>query len=147
MKDDESRSADAASVEAEVRAFYEHHPPPIDSLEKYRRIGQDGQKRRVDYYLFWPVRPYREDQSILVAGCGTSQAAKHSLRWRTGGGKSPPALLHDDAKREYAYGPARGLPNTKVGAFTQALYDEAKKKGWTVISMKNDWKAIFSFDK
>jgi len=55
--------------------------------------------------------------------------------------------LHDDAKREYAYGPAQGLPNTKVGTFTQALYDEAKKKGWTVISMKNDWKAIFSFDK
>ena len=36
-------------------------------------------------------------------------------------------VLHDDAKREYAYGPAQGLPNTKVGTFTQALYDEAKK--------------------
>jgi hypothetical protein len=56
-------------------------------------------------------------------------------------------LLHDDAKREYAYGPAQGLPNTRVGTFTQALYDEAKKKSWTVISMKNDWKTIFSFDK
>jgi hypothetical protein len=33
---------------------------------------------------------------------------------------------------------AQGLANTKVGAFTQALYDEAKKNGWTVISMKND---------
>jgi hypothetical protein len=54
-------------------------------------------------------------------------------------------VLHDDAKREYAYGPAQGLPNTRVGTFTQALYDEAKKKGWTVISMKNDWKQIFSF--
>ena len=38
-------------------------------------------------------------------------------------------VLHDDAQREYAYGPAQGLPNTKVGAFTQALYDEAKKGG------------------
>ena len=55
-------------------------------------------------------------------------------------------VLHDDAKREYAYGPAQGLPDTKVGTFTQALYDEAKKNGWTVISMKNDWKAIFSFE-
>jgi hypothetical protein len=35
-------------------------------------------------------------------------------------------VLHDDAKREYDYGPAQGLPDTKVGAFTQALYDEAK---------------------
>jgi hypothetical protein len=33
-------------------------------------------------------------------------------------------LLHDDAKREYAYGPAQGLPDSKVGTFTQALYDE-----------------------
>ena len=56
-------------------------------------------------------------------------------------------VLHDDAKREYAYGPAAGLPDTKVGVFTQALYDEAKKKGWTVISMQKDWKQIFSFEK
>jgi hypothetical protein len=55
-------------------------------------------------------------------------------------------VLHDDAKREYAYGPAQGLPDTKVGTFTQALYDEAKKDGWIVISMKNDWKRIFTFD-
>ncbi len=55
-------------------------------------------------------------------------------------------VLHDDDKREYAYGPAQGLPDTdtKVGAFTPALYDEAKKKGWTVISMKDDWKDVFA---
>jgi hypothetical protein len=51
-------------------------------------------------------------------------------------------VLHDDAEREYAYGPAQGLPNTMVGTLTQALYDEAKKDGWFVISMKNDWKHI-----
>ncbi len=56
-------------------------------------------------------------------------------------------VLHDDAKREYAYGPAERLPDTKVGTFTQALYDEAKAKGWTVISMKNDWNQIFKLDK
>ena len=55
-------------------------------------------------------------------------------------------VLHDDPQREYAYGPAQGLPDTKVGTFTQALYDEAKKDGWTVISMKNDWRRIFAFD-
>jgi hypothetical protein len=55
-------------------------------------------------------------------------------------------VLHDDAQREYAYGPAQGLRDTKVGAFTQKLYDEAKKKGWAVISMKNDWKKIFAFE-
>ena len=55
-------------------------------------------------------------------------------------------VMHDDSTREYAYGPAQGLPASKVGTFTQALYDEAKKKGWTVISMKNDWKKIFAFE-
>ena len=56
-------------------------------------------------------------------------------------------VLHDDPAREYAYGPATGLPDTKVGTFTQALYNEAKKDGWTVISMKNDWKRIFPQDE
>lgn len=55
-------------------------------------------------------------------------------------------VLHDDAKREYAYGPAQGLPMSKVGTFTQQLYDKAKKDGWTVISMKDDWNKIFAFD-
>ena len=55
-------------------------------------------------------------------------------------------VLHDDAKREYAYGPANGLPDTKVGAFSQALYDQAKKQGWTIISMKDDWKRVFAFE-
>ena len=53
-------------------------------------------------------------------------------------------VLHDDAEREYAYGP-QGLP-AKVGTFPDALMDEAKKQGWTVISMKNDWKRIFAFE-
>ena len=55
-------------------------------------------------------------------------------------------VLHDDATREYAYGPAAGLPDTKVGALTAALYGEARKDGWSVISMKNDWKRIFPFE-
>jgi len=56
-------------------------------------------------------------------------------------------VLHDDAKREYAYGPAAGLPESKIGTFTQALYDEAQNKGWTVIRMKEDWKRIFNFEE
>ena len=51
-------------------------------------------------------------------------------------------VLHDEARREFAYGPAQGLPDTRVGAFTQALYDQARKQGWTVISMKDDWKTL-----
>jgi hypothetical protein len=45
-------------------------------------------------------------------------------------------VLHDDVRREYAYGPAHGLPDSKVGTFSQLLYDVAQKDGWTVISSK-----------
>lgn len=54
-------------------------------------------------------------------------------------------VLHDDREREYAYGPAHGMPETKVGTFPQLLYDEAKQKNWIIISMKDDWKRIFTF--
>ena len=56
-------------------------------------------------------------------------------------------VLHDDAQREYAYGPAEGLPVTKVGTFTQELFDHATKSGWSVIRVQHDWKRIFPFDK
>ena len=72
-----------SDVASEVRAFYDvyPYPPPLDNLDKYKRIWQDRERRRADYHLFWPARSYREDNSILVAGCGTSQAVKHALRW------------------------------------------------------------------
>lgn len=68
---------------ADVRDFYERYPypRPADSLEQYRRMWQEPQRRRADYHLFRPGRSFKEDQSILIAGCGTSQAAKHALRW------------------------------------------------------------------
>jgi phosphoserine phosphatase len=82
------------------------------------------------------------------AAFGNSDGDREMLEY-TGAGDGARLMmlvLHDDARREYAYGPARGLPDTKVGAFSQALDVEAKKNGWTVISMKSDWKRIFPFD-
>ena len=82
------------------------------------------------------------------AAFGNSSGDRQMLEYTTAGDGARLAMLvlHDDAKREYAYGPAQGLPATKVGAFSQPLYDEAKRRGWTVISMKNDWKSIFAFE-
>jgi phosphoserine phosphatase len=88
--------------------------------------------------LFIGKRPY--------AAFGNSGGDREMLEW-TGAGDGARLrmlVLHDDAEREYAYGPANGLPDSKVGTFPQALADEAKAKGWVVISMKNDWKTIFS---
>jgi len=83
------------------------------------------------------------------AAFGNSTGDQQMLEYATVGNSAELGMLvlHDDAAREYAYGPAQGLPDTRVGTFTQALYDEAKKRGWFVISMKNDWKQLFPFDK
>ena len=82
------------------------------------------------------------------AAFGNSTGDEQMLKYTKSGdgARLSMLVLHDDAKREYDYGPAQGLPATKVGTFTQELYDEAKKQGWTVISMKNDWKQIFAFE-
>lgn len=62
--------------------FYESHPypPPVDDLDPYRRAW-DEHRRRADCHLFWPDEAYRDDRSILVAGCGTTQAAHYAVRW------------------------------------------------------------------
>jgi SAM-dependent methyltransferase len=66
-----------------VREFYDRYPypRPVESLDRYRELWLEPSRRRADYHLFWPSAKYREDFSILIAGCGTSQAAKHAVRW------------------------------------------------------------------
>jgi phosphoserine phosphatase len=83
-----------------------------------------------------------------VAAFGNSDGDRQMLEW-TGAGSGARLMMlvfHDDAEREYAYGPANGLPDTKFGTFSPSLMDEAKKDGWVVISMKDDWKRIFAFE-
>ena len=66
-----------------IRRFYEGHPypRPIDNLDKFQEEWADPNRRRVEFHRFWFDRPFRENLTILVAGCGTSQAAKYALRW------------------------------------------------------------------
>jgi phosphoglycolate phosphatase-like HAD superfamily hydrolase len=94
-----------------------------------------------DIYLFIGQHPQ--------AAFGNSTGDREMLEYTQAGGKGALMMLvlHDDPAREYAYGPAEGLPASKVGTFTQALYDEAQSRGWNVISMKKDWKRIFSSEK
>jgi hypothetical protein len=79
-----------------------------------------------------------------IAAFGNSDGDQQMLEWTQAGGGTRLMMLvhHDDAKREWAYG-----AESKIGTFSDALMADAKKKGWTVISMKNDWKRIFTWEQ
>ncbi len=81
--DDRQPASGYRSSAAEVQAFYERYPYPraVDSLDDYRARWRDRGRRRADFHLFWPATEFEVERRILVAGCGTSQAAKHALRW------------------------------------------------------------------
>jgi hypothetical protein len=98
----------------------------------------DGPAIGID--MFIGKRPY--------AAFGNSTGDREMLEWTGSGDGARLKMLvhHDDPVREYAYEPAGGLPDTKVGTFTQALLDEAKTRSWNAISMKNDWKRVFAFE-
>jgi phosphoserine phosphatase len=83
-----------------------------------------------------------------IMAFGNSDGDKQMLEYTQGGSGARFMLLilHDDATREFAYGPAQGLPDVKLGAFTPGLYEQAKKDGWTVVSMKDDWKTVFALE-
>jgi SAM-dependent methyltransferase len=59
--------------------FYTRHPypPPVEKLD--RDLWQDENFDRAEYHLLWPHKEYRRDLDVLVAGCGTWQAAKYAL--------------------------------------------------------------------
>ena len=72
----------ATSALEEVRDFYEKmpYPAPVDNLDRDRDLYANSQRRRAQFYLTWPTERPRANQEILVAGCGTSQAARYALR-------------------------------------------------------------------
>jgi SAM-dependent methyltransferase len=82
MKDDALPATAVTDITRQVSDFYEVHPypPPVDDLQAYRKLWDD-ERRRAEAHLLWPDEPYRDDRSILVAGCGTTQAAHYALRW------------------------------------------------------------------
>ena len=120
---------------------YDKNGKPFLTKEPKLLLNDNDAGKPEGIYLMIGRRPH--------AAFGNSTGDRQMLEY-TGvgdGARLMMLVLHDDAQREYAYGPAQGLADTRVGTFTQALYDEAKKDGWTVISMKNDWKHIFAFEQ
>ena len=79
-----------------------------------------------------------------IAAFGNSDGDRQMLEWTQSGDGARLMMLvhHDDAAREFAYG-----PESKIGTFSDALMAEATEKKWTVISMKDDWKQILEGNK
>jgi phosphoserine phosphatase len=125
---------------ASTKYGYDKQGKPFLTKEPKLILNDNYAGKPEGIHLMIGRRPY--------AAFGNSTGDRQMLEYTKAGDGARLAMivLHDDAEREYAYGPAQGLPDTKVGTFTQALYDEAKNNGWIVISMKNDWKAIFPFE-
>ena len=95
-----------------------------------------------------PVAINQHIGRVPIMAFGNSDGDQQMLEYTQGGSGARFELLvlHDDAAREFPYGPAHGLPDVKLGAFTPALDAEASKEGWTVVSMKKDWNVIFPSD-
>jgi phosphoglycolate phosphatase-like HAD superfamily hydrolase len=119
---------------------YAKNGKPYLTKEPRLLLNDNNAGKPEGIHLMIGRRPY--------AAFGNSTGDRQMLEYTKAGdgARLSMLVLHDDATRDYAYGPAQGLPATKVGTFTQALYDEAKKQGWVVISMKHDWKRIFAFE-
>jgi hypothetical protein len=117
---------------------YDRNGQPFLTKEPKLLLNDNDAGKPEGIHLMIGRRPF--------AAFGNSTGDRQMLEYTKAGSGERLAMLvlHDDAQREYAYGPAQGLPDTKVGTFTQALYDEAKSKGWIVISMKNDWNCILA---
>jgi haloacid dehalogenase-like hydrolase len=115
---------------------YDKSGKPILTKVAKLLLNDDTAGKPEGIYLMIGRRP--------VAAFGNSIGDRQMLEYTQAGDGARLMMLvhHDDEKREYAYG-----PNSKVGTFTDTLMAEAKKKGWTVISMKDDWKKIFAFEK
>ena len=114
---------------------------PILMREPKPFFIDDGPGKAIGINMFIGKRPY--------AAFGNSNGDQQMLEWTQAGDGARLMMLvhHDDGTREYAYGPGGGLPDTHVGTFSEDLMAKAKSSGWVVISMKDDWRRIFPFDK
>ena len=64
-----------------IYEFYTAHPypPPVDNLDRALQMWNDESVLRAEFHLLWPNKEYRPDFDLLVAGCGTWQAARYAL--------------------------------------------------------------------
>lgn len=75
-----------------------------------------------------------------IAAFGNSDGDFQMIEWTTSGEGARFGMIihHDDAKREWAYD-----HESHIGKLVRGL-DEGSKRGWTIVSMKSDWKTIYT---
>ena len=106
-------------------------------------LTRDAQFAFIDDGPGKPVGIYRHIGKRPIAAFGNSDGDLQMLQVTAAGEGRRFVLIvhHDDAQREFAYD-----RESHIGRLDKA-WDEAKAKGWIVVSMKNDWKKVFSFEK
>jgi hypothetical protein len=130
-----------------VTTYVDTNGKPVLMREAKPFFIDDGPGKAIGINMFIGKRPQAAFGNSGNASFSSGDA--QMLEWAQAGDKARLMMLvlHDDSTREYAYGPAAGLPATGVGTFSEALLLKATKNAWVVISMKSDWKRIFPFDQ
>lgn len=83
MKGNAERAIESGACDlTSVREFYERrpYPAPLASLDQHRELYSNPERRRAQFHLLWPTKQLFPTREILIAGCGTSQAAIYALR-------------------------------------------------------------------
>jgi hypothetical protein len=130
-----------------MTTYVDTNGKPVLMREPKPFFIDDGPGKVIGINLFIGKRPQAAFGNS-GSGVDLKSGDAQMLEWAQAGdgARLMMLVLHDDAKREYAYGPATGLPDTGVGTFSEELLLKATKNAWIIISMKNDWKRVFAFD-
>jgi hypothetical protein len=118
-------------------------------VTKYQLNGDEPvlmRQPKVNFVDDGPGKPVGINRGIgrrPIFAAGNSDGDYEMLRWTTAGAGPRFGLIvhHTDSVREYAYD-----RKSAFGKLDKAL-DEAPKRNWLVVDMKNDWRKIYPFDQ
>ncbi len=118
----------------ETKYEYKNNKPELIKIPTVLLFNDEhGKPEAINYFI---------GRKPIIA-FGNSDGDRQMLEWtQSGDGLKLMILIHhDDAVREYAYG-----PDSKIGTFSDSLLNEAHANNWNIVSMKNDWKVLFPFE-
>src|SRR5262249_36469979 len=123
-----------------IKYGYDNNGQPILTMEPKLVLDNLGAGKIENFWLLYGERP----NAAFGNSSSDDQQMLEYVKAGTGSRLSV-LVVHDDPEREYAYRTALGLTDTQGGPLSHAMYDMASKQNWTIISMKKDWKRVFTF--